>query len=147
MILSWLLWCWIVLLSRVDKREKRVSIPACKSSFWSTKYTCICLVLQLDKVLSQLLHKSMSGDLCTSKTGIRQLDTLFSSLLCTLVITCFWSEINNYSTHHEEQEVCNCLGIIYQGKGVEIHTNTLVLTHCHHWKKLIVCGISTKSVT
>ena len=36
-------------------REKRVSnssIPACKSSFLSTKCTCICLVLQLDKVLS-----------------------------------------------------------------------------------------------
>ena len=30
------------------------------------------------------LHKSMSDDLCTSKTAFRQLDTLFSSFLCTL---------------------------------------------------------------
>ena len=44
-------------------------------------YNCICIVLQLDKVLSQLLHKSISGDLCTSKTSFKQLDTPFL-LLC-----------------------------------------------------------------
>lgn len=35
--------------------------------FGSTKSTCIRLVLQFDKVLSQLLYRSMSGGLCTLK--------------------------------------------------------------------------------
>ena len=42
-------------VARVDKKEKRVSnssIPVCKHCLQSTKYTCICLVLDSDKVLS-----------------------------------------------------------------------------------------------
>ena len=66
--------------SRVHKKEKRVSnctIPAYKHSFRSTKYTCVCLVLHSDLLLSKQLYKSIVDDLRTSKTVFGQLDTFF----------------------------------------------------------------------
>ena len=69
--------------SRVHKKEKRVSnctIPAYKHSFHSTKYTCVCLVLHSDLLLSKQLYKSIVDDLRTMKTVFGQLDTLLSFL-------------------------------------------------------------------
>ena len=45
----------VSMITRVDKKEKRVSnssIPVCKHCLQSTKYTCISLVLDSDKELS-----------------------------------------------------------------------------------------------
>ena len=76
-------------LPRVHKKEKRVSnctIPAYKHSFRSTKYTCVCLVLHSDLLLSKQLYKSIVDDLRTSKKVFGQLDTLLF-FLYTLGIT------------------------------------------------------------
>ena len=70
---------YMYMLPRVHKKEKRVSnctIPAYKHSFRSTKYTCVCLVLHSDLLLSKQLYKSIVDDLRTSKTVFGQLDTL-----------------------------------------------------------------------
>ena len=83
----------IAIVEKEREREKRVSnstIPACKSSFFKYKvHLHMFSIPRFVKVLSQLLHKSMSGDLCTSKTAFRQLDTLYFSRLCTLAYRIF----------------------------------------------------------
>ena len=76
-----------MLIARVHKKEKRVSnctIPAYKHSLRSTKYTCVCLVLHSELLLSKQLYKSIVDDLRTMKTVFGQLDTLLS-FLYTLV--------------------------------------------------------------
>ena len=105
--------CAIVAVARVHKKEKRVSnctIPAYKHSLCSTKYTCVCLVLHSDLLLSKQLYKSIVDDLRTSKTVFGQLDTLLF-FLYTLGGSCIWrnygdtdvllnSTIRNYSLHN-----------------------------------------------
>ena len=56
------------------------------------------VLYNLDKVLSQLLHKSMSGDTGTSNTVYRLSDTLFFSLLYTFGTRCIYSVINSQSS-------------------------------------------------
>ena len=49
------------------RREYLTPVYLPVKALFEVQSTRACLVLQLDKVLSQLLHKSVSGDLCTSK--------------------------------------------------------------------------------
>ena len=88
---SVLLWCEqiIYIALRVDKRVKRVSnstiqCHAFKSSLEIQSITPYVLYYCLTRCYHNCYTKSMSGDLCTSKTAFRLLRySLFSSLLCT----------------------------------------------------------------
>ena len=55
-------------------------LPTNTSSLCSTKYTCVCLVLHSELLLSKQLYKSIVDDLRTLKTVFGQLDTLLSFL-------------------------------------------------------------------
>ena len=79
--------CILLVQSRVHKKEKRVSnctIPAYKHSFRSTKYTCVCLVLHSDLLLSKQLYKSIVDDLRTSKTdgGLKRMSERSEPIPC-----------------------------------------------------------------